>query len=640
MPRSAQLLTLQPIALGTVELSRGFWGDRQVQNREVTIPYGMQMMEESGTMENFRVAAGHSNAEYRPPLFRDSDLYKVLEAIAWERAHGPDPDQERFFASGVHIIDAAQEPDGYVNTYVRVVNHGRRFEDPAMGHELYCAGHLFQAAVADARTSPGRPGLGPIADRFSSMLVDVMRSEQADFVEGHPEVETALVELYRTNGDRRLVDLASELLGRRGRSTLSWRSFGPPYFQDDVPFDDAMSIRGHAVRALYLLAGATDIYTETGRRQLQAPILAQWDDMTSAKTYLTGGVGSRHQDEAFGDRFELPPDAAYCERCAAIASIMWAWRLLLLTGEARFADLMERTLYNGFLAGIGLDGTSFFYWNPLQVREPTVRPRWYDCACCPPNGMRLLASLEHYLATTTPGGVQLHHYASGRVRTMVGPEGPLDLSVETDFPFGGTVALRVAAAPTDTCEIALRIPSWANSVALTLNGRPTGGEPGPDGYLRFGREWAAGDELVLEFPMRPRVVRATDDVDGARGCVAFERGPLVYCLEGRDIDGAGRLQGVSVTGAVPTEAPGLDICGEAMVALKVQGRVPTISASPDWPYLAGDGVASDGGTIGRPLGGPSAHGEGAEAHLELQAVPYFAWANRGASDMRVWVPEH
>lgn len=253
--------------------------------------------------------------------------------------------------------------------------------------------------------------------------------------------------------------------------------------------------------------------------------------------------------------------------------------------------------------------------------------------------MRFLASLEHYLATTTPEGVQLHHYASGRVRTKVGPKGPLDLSVATDYPFGGTVALRVAAAPSGTCEIALRVPSWSNGVAVTLNGRPIGREPGSDGYFRLGREWAAGDELVVEFAMRPRVVRATDDVDGARGCVAFERGPLVYCLEGRDIEGAGSLRGVSVTGAAPTEEPGLDICGEAMVALKVQGSRPS-SASPAWPYFECSRTGSDGGTNGRATGGPREHGEGAEVHVELQAVPYFAWANRGASDMRVWVPEH
>ena len=426
MPVSQQQLALRPITDGTVALTGGFWGDRQRQNREVTIPHGIRMLESSGALENLRIAAGESNGEYRLPVFRDSDLYKVLEAVAWERAHGADPDQEAFFKSSVELLEAAQDPDGYINSYVQVVEKGCRFGDPAMGHELYCAGHLFQAAVADKRTAARAgglrsAGLWPVAGRFASMLVEVLRSEQARLVEGHPEVETALVELYRTGKDRRYLELAGDLLGRRGHNSLSWRGFGPSYFQDDVPFDQARSVRGHAVRCLYLLAGAADIYTETGRKELLASSLSQWADMTSAKTYLTGGVGSRHKDEAFGDPFELPPDRAYCETCAAIASIMWNWRLLLVTGEARFAELMERTLFNGFLAGTGLDGRSFFYVNPLQARQPAARSPWYYCACCPPNVMRLMASLEHYLATASDDGVQVHQYASGRVRSELGP---------------------------------------------------------------------------------------------------------------------------------------------------------------------------------------------------------------------------
>jgi uncharacterized protein len=626
MPVSKKLLALQPISPGTVELTRGFWGDRQAQNRQVTIPYGMKMMEDSGTLENFRLAAsGGTSDQYHLPLFRDSDLYKVLEAVAWERAHGADPDQEKFFRSSSELIAAAQEPDGYLNTYVRVVQQGRRFQDAAMGHELYCAGHLFQAAVADARTAaPGPVLLGPIVDRYASMLVDVLRSEQAAFVEGHPEVETALVELYRTTRDPRLVDLAADLLARRGHKVLSWRSFGPPYFQDDVPFEEAGSIRGHAVRALYLLAGAADIYTENGRAQLRGPLFSQWDDMVSAKTYLTGGVGSRHHDEAFGDRFELPPDRAYCERCAAIASIMWNWRLLLLTGEARFADLMERTLYNGFLAGIGFDGTSFFYENPLQVRVPTARYSWYDCACCPPNGMRFLASLEHYLVTTTEQGLQFHQYVSGHVKTAPGSDDSLELTVESGYPFEGNVVFGVGAAPSGNREIALRVPSWATDVTTTLNGRALGDEPGADSYLRLRREWHSGDELVVEFPLRPRVVRASDDIDGARGCVAFERGPLVYCVEGYDLAGEHNLRDISVLATVPKEEPGLDIVGQEVVALKLQGHTQS-SGGPAWPYF-------DAGSV-KPNAEPNATG------LEVRAIPYYAWANRGASDMRVWVPE-
>jgi uncharacterized protein len=637
MPVSEQHLAVHPISPGTVKLTAGFWRDRQRQNREVTIPHGIQMLESSGTMENLRIAAGTSKGEYHLPVFRDSDLYKVLEAIAWERAHGADRDQERFFASSVDLISAAQEPDGYINSYVQVVEKGRRFADPAMGHELYCAGHLFQAAVADARTASGPAGLGPVADRFGSMLVDVLRSSQATLVEGHPEVETALVELYRTGGDRRYLDLAEDMIGRRGRNTLGWRGFGPTYFQDDVPFEQARSVRGHAVRCLYLLAGATDLYTESGKKELWSSLLSQWEDMTAAKTYLTGGVGSRHQDEAFGERFELPPDRAYCERCAAIASIMWNWRLLLLTGEARFAELLERTLYNGFLAGIGLEGTTFFYVNPLQARQPMTRSPWNYCACCPPNGMRLLASLEHYVATTTHQGVQIHQYVSGSVRAELGALGTLELAVETDYPFGGTVSIRAASVPSGTCEVAVRVPSWADGITARLEGRPIADQPGPDGYLRARREWKAGDELVIEFPMQARLVRASADVDSVRGCVAYERGPLVYCFEGGDVAGRESLERVAVVSrCAPTEVPGFEIGGQPMVGLKLEGSGPVGQSSPRWPYS--DAVADQSGT------GDDPQSEGiavASANqLELIAVPYFAWANRGGTDMRVWVPEH
>ena len=269
-----------------------------------------------------------------------------------------------------------------------------------------------------------------------------------------------------------------------------------------------MTIRGHAVRALYLLAGATDVYTETGREELLAPIHAQWRDMVSSKTYLTGGIGSRHVDEAFGDSYELPPDRGYCETCAAIASIMWNWRLLLLTGESAYAELMERTLYNGFLSGLGLDGTSFFYVNPLQAREPSSREAWYTCACCPPNIMRLLASLDHYVATRTDEGVQLHQYVGGRIRDERGGADAFELEVETGYPFDGGVAIRVRSARrAGPLELALRVPRAGPMEPVARStAAPSAVEPGEGGYLRLRREWSAGDEVVLELPLRPRAV--------------------------------------------------------------------------------------------------------------------------------------
>jgi hypothetical protein len=632
-PVEGKRLALNPIVDGAVDITGGFWGVRQTLNREVTIPYGMKMLEESGAIENFRIAAGSSRAEYQMPLFRDSDLYKVLEAIAWERAHGRAADQEGFFASSVEVIAAAQEHDGYVNSYVQVVGDGQRFGNPAMGHELYCAGHLMQASVADTRTNQGPGILADIANRFASLLVRILPSEHADYVPGHPEIETALVELYRTNGDARLVDLAADLIGRRGRATLSWNKFTPSYFQDDVPFEDATTIRGHAVRALYLLTGATDLYTETGRPRLLRSVFAQWDDMFSTKTYLTGGVGSRHEDESFGDAYELPPDRAYCETCAAVASIMWNWRLLLVTGHAVYAELMERTLYNGFLASVGFDGTSFFYVNPLQAREPSARQAWYECACCPPNIMRLLASLEHYTATRTEQGVQVHQYVTGRIRSEQAA-GALEVAVSTGYPHDGTIAIRVLAAPSDSQEISLRIPSWVDDVRCMVNGRRQEVEPCDKGYIRLRREWSAGDEIVLELPLRARIIDAASEIDAVRGCVAFERGPLVYCIEGVDLPKGTNQPAISVdASSAPREEPGFHIAADTVVALRLNGRVRAAPSRRRWSYveLGTDrvGAAPATGTI-----------ESKERAIEMRAIPYYAWGNRGPTSMRVWVPSN
>jgi uncharacterized protein len=629
-PVAHERLALRPVGGGGVWIDGGFWGHYQALNRQHTIPHGIHMLEETGSLENLRMAAGISarstvspvsSSDYSMPLFRDSDVYKMLEAIAWERARGQDEDQERFFADTAALLMRAQHPDGYLNSYVDVVESGKRFENPAMGHELYCAGHLLQAAVADIRTSRGKGELAAVAGRYADFISRELSGALAGYVPGHPEIETALAEFGRATGRPELITAAADLIGRRGRGTLHWHSFGPPYFSDDVPFEQADTIRGHAVRALYLLSGATDVYTETGQPGLLRAALAQWDDMVSGKTYLTGGVGSRHKDEAFGDRFELSPDHAYCETCAAVASIMWNWRLLLVTGEGRFADLLERTLYNGFLSGLGGDGTSFFYVNALQARISAGRQHWYQCACCPPNIMRLLASLGHYIATCTDAGVQVHQFVSGRLAAELPAAGTLELEMVTGYPYDGAVRLRVTEAPGGDAELAVRVPPWATTVSATVNGRPENSDPGEDRYLRVRRSWAAGDELIIEFPLRIRTIHPDSRIDAVRSCVAFERGPLVYCLEGVDAPRAGLENSSVPRGVEPSERHGVDIAGQPVVALSLPAEVAVMDGR-GWPYHDG---APDPGVSGR---GPH----------ELTAIPYYARANRGLTEMRVWLP--
>ena len=407
-----------------------------------------------------------------------------------------------------------------------------------MGHELYCAGHLIQAgiaAAADWLAAPPRGRPRAVAD----LLVDVFGSDADRRTDGHPEVEVALVELYRETADRRYLALADKLTSRRGFGFFAGGRFDLPYYQDAEPVRGSRSIVGHAVRALYLAAGVTDLYAETGDETLLEAMLSQWDDLVSTKAYLTGGVGSRHYGEAIGDPYELPPDRAYCETCASIASIMWNWRLLLVTGESRFADLIERTLYNGFLAGPSLDGRSFFYANPLQSRGGHTRHAWNPVACCPPNIMRLLASLHHYLATTSDGGVQLHQYATSTIRAVVPGAGPVELAVETGYPWSGSVTVEVVACGDAEWTLSLRVPAWARGAVVD-------GQPVAPGYAELTRRWRAGDRVVLELDVSPRLTAPNPRIDAVRGCVALERGPVVYCFETDDLPAGADLADIAL----------------------------------------------------------------------------------------------
>ena len=461
-------------------------------NREVTLLRGAEELERAGTLDNLRIAAGRASGERRGMVFSDSDVYKWLEALAWELGREPSAELERLARETTELVAAAQEPDGYLNSWCQVLDPAWRWTDLEMGHELYCAGHLFQAGVASARAT-GDTTLLTVACRFADLIDEVFGEDTDTRTDGHPEVEVALVELYRQTGRRRYLQLADTLTARRGYGMFAGGRFDLDYYQDAEPVRDARSIVGHAVRALYLAAGVTDIYAETGDEALLASMLRQWDDLTSSKTYLTGGVGSRHHGEAIGEPYELPPDRAYCETCAAIGSIMWNWRMLLVTGESRFADLLERTLYNGFLSGHSLDGESFFYMNPLQSRNGERRHRWNPVACCPPNVMRLLASLHHYLATVTETGVQLHQYASSTIRAVVPAAGPVELAVETGYPWSGTVAVDVVSSTDAEWTLSLRIPAWAR--AAIVDGEPVA----PGEYATLTRRWRAGDRVVLEL---------------------------------------------------------------------------------------------------------------------------------------------
>ena len=396
--------TLTTLAARDVTIDGGFWAARQAVNRDAALPHGARMLEAAGNLDNLRLAAGKTTGRYRGPVFMDSDVYKWLDAAACEMARSPSAALASASAEMIDLVAAAQGADGYVNSYYQVAEPGKRWTDFAHGHELYCAGHLFQAAVAHHRAT-GEDRLLTIARRFADYLDSVFGPGRRTATPGHPEIEMALIELSRETGERRYLELATFFIDQRGRGWLGGGRFNSSaYFQDRVPVRDAAVVEGHAVRALYLTTGLTDLYLETGDPALLAALNRQWRDLVAGKLYVTGGVGARHNAESFGQPFELPNDLAYCETCGAIASVMWSWRMLLATGQARYADLIERTLYNAVLAGVSLSGERYFYVNPLAStgevehlhRGGCRRQPWHLVACCPPNVMRLFASLGHY----------------------------------------------------------------------------------------------------------------------------------------------------------------------------------------------------------------------------------------------------
>jgi DUF1680 family protein len=616
VPTASARVRLRPIDGRGVVIRDGLLADRQRVNREITLLHGAEELERAGTLDNLRIAAGLMSGERRGMVFSDSDVYKWLEALAWEMAREPSPELERLARETIDLVSAAQEPDGYLNSWCQVVDPAWRWTDLKMGHELYCAGHLIQAGVAFARAM-GDTSLLTVGRRFADLIDESLGSDARMDTDGHPGIEVALVELYRQTGASRYLKLADTLTARRGSGMFAGGCFDLSYYQDAEPVRDARSIAGHAVRALYLAAGVTDLYAETGDDALLASMLRQWDELASTKTYLTGGIGSRHHGEAIGDPYELPPDRAYCETCAAIASIMWNWRLLLVTGERRFADLLERTLYNGFLSGLSLDGGSFFYTNPLQSRNGERRHRWHPVACCPPNIMRLLASLHHYLATTSDGGVQLHQYAPSTIRAVVPVAGSVELAVETSYPWSGSVTVEVVACGDGEWTLSLRVPGWARGAVVD-------GQPVAPGYAELTRRWRPGDRVVLELEVSPRLTAPNPRIDAVRGCVALERGPVVYCFEAGDLPAGANLADVALqTDTAPADSGPLAPPLGGFPGVSVAGVVRDPDGWRQIEYVDVREVPRDG----------------APTPAQLLAIPYFAWANRGDGGMRVWLPK-
>ncbi|HZM83434.1 MAG TPA: beta-L-arabinofuranosidase domain-containing protein [Candidatus Limnocylindrales bacterium] len=623
-PTGQALATLRPLGLDAVHLDpQGLLGHWQERNATATLPHCLRQLDASGAVDNVRRAIEQVSGPHVGMWFSDSDIYKSLEAAAWQLGRDPsDAALREFIDTTSELLARAQESDGYLNSYVQSGAGRTRWQDMKTSHELYCAGHLIQAAVACARVGAGG-GLFAVAQRLADLAVQRFGADGEEAVCGHPEIETALVELYRTTGRQSYLDLALRFIDLRGKGLLGEDDrFGRAYFQDHMPVREATEVTGHAVRQLYLLAGIVDVAVETGDGGLLEVAQRLWESAFQTKTYLTGGHGSRHFGEAFGDPYELPPDRAYAESCAAIASFHWNWRLLLATGARRYADEMERALYNAIGVATSIDGTRFFYSNPLQLRTghdgshedaPSQRLSWYSCACCPPNLARLMASLQSYVATEDADGVQVHLYAAGTVHTGHG-----ELEVDTRYPWQGQIRVRVHCAATQSWTLALRVPGWCGQSTLTIDGAAV--DPVTDaGYVRLTRAWGEDTTVVLDLPMPVRLVRAHPRVDAVRGCVALMRGPLVYSIEQADLpEGAVLEEIVLDTGAAVTAAD------------SGRGSLVPVTLSARGLMQAVEGATDLYGTRPSP--------PAPQVGVTLTAIPYFHWGNREPGPMRVWIP--
>ncbi|MEM2913660.1 MAG: glycoside hydrolase family 127 protein [Candidatus Bathyarchaeia archaeon] len=603
---------LHPVPIESVRLKDNFWAPRLKIIEENTLPSQYKLLHDTGRVFNFRRAAGKEKGDFQGLVFNDSDIYKWLEAAAFSYAYDPNPD---LLAKSREIIDeiaAAQDEDGYLDTYFTFERKSERWKNLRDLHELYCAGHLMQAAVAFYRATGERKILD-IACRSADHIISVFGPNKRMGVPGHPEVEMALVELYRTVGKKEYLDLAAFFVDNRGKRIIG----GSPYHIDHEPFRELTEVVGHAVRALYLNCGATDIYLENGDKTLFDALMRLWHNLTEQKMYVTGGAGARHEGEAFGDNYELPNARAYAETCAAIANFMWNWRMLLATGDGAFTDIMELTLYNGILSGISLDGRRYFYVNPLADRGRHRRQEWFYCACCPPNIARLIASLPGYFYSTSDNGIWIHLYAGSEAHVKLG-DNEVTLLQETNYPWNGEIDIMVNPKKEDVFSMYIRVPGWCREAKISVNEEKLEGKLQPGRYVEINRLWRSGDKINLSLAMPIDRIISHPHVAENNGKVALKRGPIVYCLEGADNPGFDVWDVV-----LPDGAP-----LNAEYAPDMLGGIVTIR---------GEALAADSEKFGRRLYAPKADVKYEMRRVKFTAIPYYAWANREEGPMTVWI---
>jgi DUF1680 family protein len=578
---------LRPVPFTQVKLTDGFLAPRLATNRTVTIPACLDRCEETKRIENFAVAGKLRPGKHEGALYNDSDVYKVLEGAACALAETRDAKLEARVDAVIDLIAAAQQPDGYLNTYYTLVEPDKRWKNVRHGHEMYCAGHLIEAAVAyDAAT--GKKKLLEVGLKLAACIEKEFGWGKHQEPTGHPELELALVKLARHTGEKRWAELAKFFVDVRGRTDRGTPSFGE-YAQDHLPVREQTQIVGHAVRAMYLYCGMADLSAYFGDQTLSAPLAALWQDVTGTRMYVTGGIGNSAKNEGFTVPYELPNDTAYCETCAGIGLSLWAYRMFLATGEPKYVDVLERATYNNVLSGVSLGGDKFFYDNVLASEKGAERVPWFDCSCCPTNLARYLPAMGERIYATDGESLDVCLFVDSEATLEIRGT-KVHVWQQTGYPYSSSVQLNIRPEKDIEFPVRVRLPAWCTSLSVRKAGKVsrssagTGKTLGP-AWQTFAQSWVKEPTIDLDFYMPVRKTHADPRVAADQGRVALERGPLVYAFEGEDLSAL----------VMPKEV-------EAESSPLFGGT--TVLRADKW-----------------------------------SAIPYCFWANRGKLPMQVWVRE-
>lgn len=634
----------------SVKITDQFWRNYIELVKNEVIPYQWKAIndevpgaERSHAIENFRIAAGEAEGDFYGFVFQDSDVYKWLEAVAYILEDEENPELEKRADAVIDLIGRAQEEDGYLNTYYQIRKPDERWTNLRDDHELYCAGHLIEAAVAYYNTT-GKRKLLDIACKFADYIYTVFGTEEGKIpgYPGHQEIELALVKLYEVTKDEKYLELSKFFIDQRGEEPHYfdiekekrgekgpyWYTYGYKYSQSHVPVREQDVAVGHSVRAVYMYTAMADLAKKLGDESLKEACERLWENVTQKQMYITAGIGSSEYGESFTFDYDLPNDTSYTETCASIGLVFWARKMLDLEIHSKYADVMERALFNGTISGMQLDGKSFFYVNPLEVypkavelrgdkrHVKSVRQSWFPCACCPPNLARLVASISKYIYSNTDEEIFVHLYIGNDSTFRLG-ENTVHLTQKTNYPWDGDVEISVNPENETDFTVSLRMPGWCKDIEVKVNGETVDvANHVKNGYLQLARLWKQGDIIQISFSMPVERIRSNPQVRENIGKVAIQRGPVVYCLE--EVDNGANLPGIYLPKDAELHAEfDPELLGGVVV---ITGEAYRINEE-NWD----DGLYSDKDLEMLPI--------------KIKAVPYYAWCNREPGEMLVWINE-